>query len=58
MEPNLRKRVLGIKPRWLHDLHRFCDIMAAINRALYSETEIRVEWIEEYNELVGRVKCK
>ena len=59
--PNLdmfedKKPPLGVKPRHLHDTERIDEIGEAILRYLSEDYAIPLEWVEEYNELVGRLK--
>ena len=59
--PNLdmfedKKPPLGIKPRHIVDSERINEIGEAICRYLNEDYAIPLEWIEEYNELVGRIK--
>ena len=49
---------IGVKPRWVHDSQRLGDITQAIQRCIEANTQIRYEWIEEYNELIGRKQDK
>lgn len=50
----------GLKPRSEFEkemyVMRFNDICNAISKAYASRSEIKVEWIEEYNELLPKVK--
>ena len=45
------KPPLGLKPRWLHEMHRIQEIIDAMKR--YSEVEkpIPTEWVDELKEL-------
>jgi hypothetical protein len=50
---------IGLKPKEIHEEHvkkdRFNDICGAISRYYNASLKIPVEWINEYNELVGNV---
>jgi len=48
------KPPLGIIPRKIHDRNREISIGAAICRYLLSRKPIKLEWVEEYNELVNK----
>ena len=47
------KPPLGLKPKYIHDIHRKQDIAQAIVRYLESNKAIPMEWIDEWNELNG-----
>ena len=51
---NIIKPPLGLTPRWVHEMKRFEEIIAAMKR--YSEAGLPVptEWIEELDELYDR----
>jgi len=44
----------GLKPRYLHDEQRYLDVCSAIARYYNSSSRIPIDWVEEYNELIGR----
>lgn len=48
------KPPLGVIPRKMHDLERYCDLRQAIYRYLCADLQINPAWVEEYNELVRR----
>lgn len=48
------KPPLGIVPREMHDLERYCDLRKAIYQYLCAELIIDPAWVEEYNELVRK----
>jgi len=50
----MSKPPLGIMPRKFHDEKRMQDLANAINRRLQEPSNIPIDWIEEYNELVIR----
>lgn len=50
----IKRPPLGLKPRKHHELDRTQDIIDAIRRYMEKDMPIPIEWIEEYNELVGR----
>jgi hypothetical protein len=54
--PPTAKPPLGIMPRYIHDEQRLNDLCLAINRYITGNKAIPIEWIEEYNELVKRLK--
>lgn len=45
---------LGLKPRSIWEDERICAIGRAIKGYFNEGKKIPIEWIEEYNELVGR----
>lgn len=52
-----KKPSLGLKPQYMWDMERQQSICEAIKRYLYDgETAIPIEWVEEYNELVAKLK--
>ena len=55
-ESVLDKPPLGLMPKSIHQTKRFHEICAAIVRYYDSGKELPIEWIEEYNELVGIVR--
>jgi len=62
--PSLRKKAktkhvrppLGIKPRFILDEYRRVEILEAIDRFIDAGEPINIAWIEEYNEIVKRLK--
>ena len=50
------KPPIGLKPRWIVDSERLGEVSRAIARYYASGDRIPVEWIEEYNDLIGRIK--
>jgi len=50
----IKKPPLGLKPRYLVEEERILEISSAILRYVNCNYEIPIEWVEEYNELVGR----
>lgn len=53
---NIEKPPLGIMPKDLYyqriELQRLADLCATISRYYNAGLPIRMEWVEEYNELV------
>jgi hypothetical protein len=47
---------LGLMPRYIWELQRLEAIKEAVDRYVKAKKLIPAEWIEEYNELVGRLK--
>ena len=47
-----KKPPLGLKPKWVHDYERKCEILDAMER--YSEVNFPIpkEWITELRELI------
>jgi hypothetical protein len=41
----------GLRPKYISDMDRLEEVRAAINRYIYAELEIPVEWVLEYNSL-------
>jgi hypothetical protein len=58
MENNkLTKPPLGLRPRFIVDELRLNEITQAINRRLETNNYIiPIEWVEEYNDLIKRIK--
>ena len=50
------KPPIGIKPKYIWEQERFDDIFRAISEYYNAGLKIPVEWIEEYNELIGVTK--
>jgi len=50
----IEKPPLGLKPRFIHDQQWANEIGGAIIRRLEAGYPIPIEWVEEYNELLGR----
>lgn len=50
------KPPLGLKPRRIHQSQRLQEILEAIQRYEKTEKEIPSEWIEEYNEILEKMK--
>lgn len=51
----MRKPEIGIKPRFILDEERVVEIREAMIRFTNNHQAIPLDWIEEYNELVGRI---
>lgn len=53
------KPPLGLIPKKFHEekinTERFLEVCGAITRYYNAGLKINIEWIEEYNDLVGRV---
>lgn len=47
----VQKPPIGLKPKYIHNEHRFAKVNNAIVRYLDAGLHIPVEWVEEYNEL-------
>ena len=52
----VKKPTLGVMPRYLHDEARYLELCRAISERFNAGQEIRFEWIEEYNELINKLK--
>lgn len=50
----IEKPPIGLTPRFIHDQHRTTEIGEAIIRYLQNDYPIPTEWVEEYNELLGK----
>jgi hypothetical protein len=48
------KPPLGLKPRWVVDMHRTVEILAAMQRYVPDGLPIPVEWADELNDLLYR----
>jgi hypothetical protein len=46
---------LGLKPRFIHDEQRHCDVVLAIQRYRDAGLDVPVEWYEEMHELSVRL---
>lgn len=51
----MKRPPLGIKPRWLMDEERLAELIGAFERHLKATYPIRVEWVQEYNEICERM---
>jgi hypothetical protein len=64
IDPNMDfiKPPIGLLPKNIHDervnTDRLIEVRGAITRYLDAGLKVSVEWIEEYNELVERLKRK
>jgi hypothetical protein len=45
---------LELIPKWVKQKERYYEVYGAIARYYDAGKKIPIEWIEEYNELVGR----
>jgi hypothetical protein len=56
IKDNFTKPPLGLRPKILYDdlvkVERFNEVCGAIARYYDARLKIKIEWIEEYNELV------
>lgn len=52
------KPPIGILPRVIHEGKRIEDIKNTISKFQAENKKVRVEWIEEYNELIARQEKK
>jgi hypothetical protein len=56
LNDNSAKPPLGLRPKILYDdlvkVERFNEVCGAIARYYNARLKIKIEWIEEYNELV------
>lgn len=52
----MNKPPIGIMPRYILEERRLFDIIAAVERYIDDKQPIPIEWIEEYNDLIARVK--
>ena len=50
------KPPIGLKPRFIHDASRLKEITEACSRFMEASYPIPTEWIDEYNEIVGRMR--
>ena len=51
---NIVKPPLGLTPRWVHEMERFEEIIAAMKRYSEAGLSVPIEWIEELDELYDR----
>lgn len=60
IDRNTTKIPLGLTPKKIHDervkTERFNEVCGAITRYYNAGLKIKIEWIEEYNELIENVK--
>lgn len=58
--PTSKRPVRGVLPKKLFweftTRDRFKDVCGAIERAFDAGEKIRIEWVEEYNELIDKLK--
>lgn len=47
---------IGLKPRYVCDSQRLEEILGMFDRFLSARHPIKVEWVEEYNEICKRIK--
>ena len=51
----LKAPPIGLIPKHIHDSKRFNEVCGAISRYFNAGLKIPVEWIEEYNKLIGEM---
>jgi hypothetical protein len=47
---------VGLRPKWVWEAKRIGEIAEAIGRYIEAGKDIPLDWIDEYNELVRKVK--
>lgn len=52
------KPPIGILPRYIHEEQRIESIKGAMNKYINENKKFPTEWLEEYNELIGRRENK
>ena len=52
----MKKPPIGLTPKWVIDEKRLKEVRAAIVRYYDAKLKIPIEWIEEYNDLIGNNK--
>lgn len=50
-KPETKKPPLGLKPRRVHDMERFVEIVDAIHRYVVAGKGIPTEWVEELSDI-------
>jgi hypothetical protein len=50
----MEKPLLGLTPKRIVELQRANDIMEAVHRYFSRNKPIPIEWIQEYNDIVGK----
>lgn len=50
----MRTPPLGVMPKWRWDEIRATELAQAIDRFLEAKQPIKIEWVEEYNELITK----
>lgn len=53
---NMKRPPLGLTPKFIREKERYDEVSYAIIRYIDADKEIPIEWIDEYNELVDKVK--
>lgn len=48
---------IGLIPKFIHDENRLKDVIDAIERYCNAKLQIPYEWVEEYNELLSKIKA-
>ena len=56
MKDETKRPPLGLVPKWVRDKERFAEVCEAISRYYNEEYVIPISWVEEYNELVIKIK--
>ena len=51
---NMIRPPLGLTPRWVHEMERFEEIIAAMKRYSEAGLSVPIEWIEELDELYDK----
>jgi hypothetical protein len=52
----MKKQPIGIMPKNIWESIRFNELKKAINRYIKADVVVPIEWINEYNEFVKRIK--
>ena len=55
IDVNFKFPPVGVVPKYLWDLQRMNNLKGAIDRYIKDNLAIPTEWIEEYNELQGKL---
>lgn len=54
----MKKPPLGLMPKKYYEEQRFYEVCSVIARYYEAGLEIRIEWVEEYNEFIKKKKDK
>ena len=52
----MNKPPIGIEPKYIHDEFRLSNLNACIVRYIEAGYPIKVEWVEERNEIIERYR--
>ena len=52
----VEKPPIGLVPKFVRDKERYLEVCGAISRYYEEGLEIPIGWVEEYNELINKIR--